>query len=157
MNPLTLPWKLIAEVVAFAALCAAIAFGIHRFLEHERDIGREEVRAEYQAQLLKAKEDADAKEAAHAKQLKEAQDALTQANDTIRNLTNANSSLSLGLRDQSKGISDRLPSLTADALRDIARTYGDIFTSCQTEFGRMVSEAERLNAEKRALIDAWPK
>jgi methylphosphotriester-DNA--protein-cysteine methyltransferase len=157
MNPLTLPWKLIAEVVAFAALCAAIAFGIHRFLEHEQDIGRNEVRAEYQAQLLKATQDAKAKDELNAKQLKEAQDALAKANDTIRSISAAAAVSSNSLRDTINAVRRGVPTASLDALRQSVDTLGGILNECQDRYRSVAEAADRANADKKALIDAWPK
>jgi chromosome segregation ATPase len=159
MNPLELfaQYKRIFEGLALLALVLSIGFGIHRFLEHEREIGRNEVRAEYQQKLLEATQAAKAKEEADAKRLQEAQNALSQANETIRSLSTSNAKLSSSLRDTANSINNRLPSLPINALRDLAKTYGDIFTECQTRRGELAEEAERLNAEKRALIDAWPR
>lgn len=150
-------YKVLWEFMGALVLVAAFSFGIHQFLEHERDIGRNEVRAEYQAKLLEATQAAKAKEEADAKRLQEAQDALAQSQETIRSLSAANAAVSSGLRDTANTISKRIPSLTADALRNITEAYGRVFTDCQTKYGSLAEDAERLNAEKRALIQAWPK
>jgi DNA repair exonuclease SbcCD ATPase subunit len=157
MSPLSLPWKLIAEIVAAAALFAAITFGIHRFLEHEREIGREEVRAEYQQKLLEATQAAKAKEEADAKRLQEAQNAYAKAQETIRSLAAANVAASNSLRDTTASISKRLPELSADALRDLARAYGNVLDKCSAEYSRLAERTEVINAEKRKLMESWPK
>jgi hypothetical protein len=151
------PYKLLIEVavVGSLVLCAGVEF--HGFLEHERDIGRNEVRAEYAQKLAEAKDAAKVREDELRAQR---DDAINKGNDreqTIRSLASANGAAAAGLRDTANSISNRLPSLTADALRSIASAYGDVLTECQSRRGEVAEIAERLNSEKMTLIQSWPK
>ena len=139
-------------------ILAALLFGAGWQINGWR-MGRQIAEIERDAANAKAAavNESRAKEQYYVSKLQEAQSALTKSQETIRTLSAANVAISNGLRDTANSIKSRLPSLTADALRDVARTYGDIFTECQTRRGELAETAERLNAEKRALIEAWPK
>lgn len=151
------PYKLLLEIALIGSLAAGAVYGVHQFLEHERDIGRQEVRAEYATKLAEAKEAARKREAELTTQRDEAVSHANERDQTIRSLAASAGNASLGLRDTAKSISNSLSSLSSDAVREIARAYGDVFTECQTRRGSLAEEAERLNSEKRTLIEAWPK
>lgn len=155
MNPLA--YLRVIEIVAGLALVAGICWGVHEFLEHERDIGRNEVRAEYAEKLQEAKEQAAQREALLRAQVDLATKGGNEREQTIKTLATAAGNASLGLRDTTKNISNSLSSFSADALRSVASAYGDVLGECQTRRGSLAEEAERLNSEKRTLIEAWPK
>lgn len=155
MNPIL--YLRVAEVLVGLVLVAGICWGVHEFLEHERDIGRNEVRAEYAEKLRIAKDEADKREALLRAQVDLATKGGNDREQTIKTLATAAGNASIGLRDTTKNIGNSLSSLTNDALRSVASAYGDILGDCQTRRGGLAEEAERLNSEKRTLIEAWPK
>jgi hypothetical protein len=150
-------YKLPAELLAALALLCAIAFGFHEFCERERDIGRNEVRAEYAEKLRLAKDAADKREEELRGQVADAITKGNQREETIRTLATANSTATQRMRDTITSVSNSLSSLSADALRSLASTYGNIYTKCDGERSGFATEAERLNSEKRTLIESWPK
>lgn len=155
MNPLA--YLRVAEILAGLALIAGVCWGVHTFLEHERDIGRNEVRAEYALKLAEAKEAAKLREDDLRGQRDAAVNKGNEREQTIRTLATANSNASIGLRDTTTGIRNSLSSLTEDALRSVASAYGNVLTECQSRRGEVAEAAERLNSEKQTLIEAWPK
>jgi hypothetical protein len=150
------PYKLGAEIIVFGALAAGAAWGIHMGLEHERDIGRNEVRAEYTKQLQEAKDAARQRETELTTQRDKAIENANQRDQTIQALTARAGVSSNGLRDTIAAIGNSMSSATADALRQTARTYGDVLAECAARRGELAVEAEKLNSEKRTLIEAWP-
>ena len=149
-------YKLLFEILVIGGLAAAATVGVHEFLEHERDIGRDEVRAEYAKQLAAAKDAAREREQQLQSQINEANQHARERDQTIQALA-ARAGLSTnGLRDTIAAIGDSLSSATADALHNTARTYGDILAECAARRGELAVKAEKLNSEKRTLIDAWP-
>lgn len=150
-------YKLAAEILVFAALAGAGIYGAHLVLEHARETGRTEVRAEWDRQTAKDKEAA----AAITDAWRGARDtAVTQGEkreETIRTLAVGNAAAVRSLRDATAKIDRAVPDYSADALRALAGTYGELLESCHRERGEGAAEAERLNSEKRTLIDAWPK
>ena len=151
------PYKLAAEIAVFGALAGAVTFGVHEFLEHERDIGRAEVQARWD------KQDAADKEAARVRTAEMATQATTAANEgakreeTIQALAATAAATSGGLRDAVAKINGSVPSLSVDALRALTSTYGQLLSECEGRRAGVAIEAERLNSEKRTLIEAWPK
>lgn len=155
MNPIA--YLRVAELLAGLALIAGICWGVHEFLEHERDIGRNEIRVEYAQKLQEAKDAAKLREDELRGQVA---DAVNKGNDreqTIRTLATANGNASIGLRDTTAGIRNSLSSLSTDALRSVTAAYGNVLTECQSRRGEVAEIAERLNSEKQTLIDSWPK
>lgn len=150
-------YKLPAELLAALALLCAIAFGFHEFCERERDIGRNEVRAEYAEKLRLAKDAADKREEELRGQVADAVTKGNQREETIRTLAAANGAAAVGLRDTTASIRNSLPSLSSDALRAVASAYGNVLAECQSRRGEVAEVAERLNSEKQTLIEAWPK
>jgi hypothetical protein len=151
------PYKLAFEIAVFGALAAAVLYGAHEFLEHERDIGRNEVRAEYAQQLAEAKDAARQREQQLQSQVNEANQHAKERDQTIQALATRTGVSTSGLRDTIKAIGNSMSSATADALRNTARTYGDILAECAARRGELAVKAEKLNSEKRTLIEAWPK
>jgi hypothetical protein len=144
------------EIGAIALVIIGLFWAVHSWSEKQREIGREEIRKEYAEQLRLAKEASDKVE----KVLRErVDDAVTKGNEreqTIRTLASANSNASIGLRNATASIGNSLPSLSQDALRNLASAYGSVLTECNARLGEMATNAERLNSEKMTLIQAWP-
>lgn len=149
-------YRLPLDIAMSAALAAGAIYGAHLFLERERDIGRNEVRAEYAKQLADAKDAALARERALQTQVNEANKHATEREQTIRSLAAASARTANGLRDTIAAIRDGLPAASSDALRNSTRTYGELLAACDSEQRSMAQEAERANSEKRTLIEAWP-
>lgn len=149
-------YKVAAEILAGLALVVFAVFEVHQFLEHERDIGRQEVQARWDAQQRKDEQTARAKEALFAAQIQEANQHASEREQTIRSLAAAAGRSSDGLRDTIATIGGSMSNATADALRQTAHTYGELLEACDGEQRGMAEEAERLNSEKRQLIEAWP-
>jgi hypothetical protein len=155
MNPLA--YLRVAELLAGLALIAGVCWGVHEFLEHERDIGRNEVRAEYAEKLREAKDAAQLREKELTAQRDDAINKGNEREQTIRSLAAVNSNATQRMRDTVASVSNSLSSLSIDALRSLSSTYGDIYTKCDGERSRLAEEAERLNSEKQTLIQAWPQ
>jgi hypothetical protein len=150
------PYKLLFEILVIGALAAGVMYGVHEFLEHERDIGRNEVRAEYVKQLQEAKDAAHLRETELIAQRDKAIENAQARDDTIRTLAARAGVSSNSLRDTIAALGERLSSATADALRQTTRTYGQLLAACDGEQRSMAEEAERANSDKRTLIEAWP-
>lgn len=151
------PYKLAFEIAIFGAFAAAVLYGAHMGLEHERDIGRNEVRAEYAKQLADAKDAARQREQQLQSQVNEANQHAQERDQTIQALAARAGMSTNSLRDTIAAIGGSMSSATADALRNTARTYGDILAECAARRGELAVTAEKLNNEKRTLIEAWPK
>lgn len=150
------PYKLAAEILVFGALAGAFTFGVHQFLEHERDIGRAEVRALWDKHAAVDKEAARVRTAEMATQAATAVTQGVKREETIQALAATAAATSGGLRDAVAKINGGVPGYSADALRTITGTYGQLLAECVGRRAEVAVEAERLNSEKRTLMEAWP-
>lgn len=155
MNPIL--YLRVAEVLAGLALVAGICWGVHEFLEHERDIGRAEVQQRWDSANVIAEKAALEKERLWQGQINLATKSGSDREETIKTLASSASGAAVGLRNASAEIKRALSTYSADSLRAVASAYGDIFTECQDRRRGLAEEAERLNSEKRTLIESWPK
>jgi hypothetical protein len=149
-------YKLGAEILLFGALAAGAALGVHLVIEHAREAGRAEVRAEWDRQIAKDEKAAvaitDAWRGARDAAVTEG----AKREETIRNLAASSAAAAGGLRDAVAKIDRGVPDYSADALRALAGTYGQLLESCHRERREGAEETERINSEKRTLIEAWP-
>lgn len=155
MNPLA--YLRVAEVLAGLALVAGICWGVHEFLEHERDIGRNEVRAEW-AQKLQDEKDAAARREAELRAQRD--DAIAQGvtrETLIRNLAAGSNASSVGLRDALTTIRNGVPSATVEALRNSTTTLTTVLADCQARYRSLAETADRHASDARTLSDAWPQ
>lgn len=159
MNPITAyfaPYKLLIEVAAIGALVIGISLAIHSFLEHERDIGRNEVRAEYAAQLKIAKEDAERREALLRAQVDEATKNANDREQTIRSLATSAGISSNSLRDTLTSIRNGVPSASIEALGKSTATLATVLADCQGKYRSMAEIADRHASDTKTLEDSWP-
>lgn len=150
------PYKLVAEIVVFGALAVGAAVGVHMFLEHERDIGRKEVHAEWDKQIAVDKEAARLRTVEWEAQRGTAVTEGVKREETIQKLATATAAASGGMRDAVAKINRGVPDYSGDALRALTGTYGQLLAECVGRRTEVAVEAERLNSEKRTLIEAWP-
>lgn len=150
-------YKLLLEILVIGALAAGAAVAVHEFLEHERDIGRNEVQARWDKQTAADKLAAAAQAADWQARLAAATTDGAKREDTIRNLSVSTAAATGGLRDTIAKVNGAVPNYSADALRALAGTYGELLAECQGRRADVAEEAERLNSEKRTLIEAWPR
>lgn len=151
------PYKLLFEILAIGALVTGVSVGVHEFLEHERDIGRQEVQARWDKQIAADKLAAAAQTADWQARLQAATTEGEKRNETIRSLAASAAAATGGLRDTIARIDRAVPDYSADALRALTSTYGQLLAECQGRRAEVANEAELLNSEKRTLIESWPK
>jgi hypothetical protein len=150
-------YKLAAEILIFGALAGGAIYGVHLVLEHQREVGRNEVRAEWD----RANTAAEKASLAQSEAWRGARDAAVnegaKREETIRSLAATSAAAASGLRDAVARIDRSLPDYSADALRALTGTYGQLLDECSGRRREVAEEAERLNSEKRTLIEAWPQ
>jgi len=150
------PYKLCAEILVFGALAAGSAYGAHLVLEHAREAGRAEMRGEWDRANAAAEKAAQVQTDSWRVQRDAAATEGVKREETIRSLAAASAAVAGELRDAVTKIDRGVPDYSADALRAVARTYGELLTECAGRRGEVAAEAERLNSEKRTLIESWP-
>jgi hypothetical protein len=149
-------YKLLFEILVIGTLAAGGVVGVHEFLEHEREIGRQEVQARWDKQTAADKLAAAAQTADWQARLQASTTDGAKREETIRNLAASAAAATGGLRDAIARVDRAVPDYSADALRALAGTYGQLLAECQGRRTEVAVEAERLNSEKRTLIEAWP-
>ncbi len=146
-----------AEILAVLALLGGLLYGVHLVFEHQRDIGRKEVRGEWGRANLAGEKAAAEKERLWQGQVNLATKGGNDREEAIKTMAGAASGAAVGLRNATAEINRALSGYSADALRSVASAYGDVFTECQDRRRELATESERLNSEKQTLIEAWPK
>ena len=150
-------YKLGAEILVFGALAGAGMYGVHLVLEHAREAGRIEVRAEWDRATAAAEKAARAQTEDWRAQRDAATTEGAKREETIRSLAATSAAAAGGLRDAVAKIERGVPDYSADALRTTISTYGQLLESCHQERGESAAETERINSEKRTLMEAWPR
>jgi hypothetical protein len=151
------PYKLAAEILIFGALAGGAVYGVHLVLEHQRDVGRAEVKAEWDRANAAAEKAALAQTEAWRGARDAAINEGAKREETIRSLAATSAAAAGGLRDAIAKINRAVPDYSIDALRALTGTYGQLLEECSGRRREVAEEAERLNSEKRTLIEAWPK
>lgn len=157
MNDTLQKYLRFAELLAGTAIICGAFFGAHHYIQSERAEERKIVVGEYEKKLQEQKDLAEQERKLMQGQVDLATKGGKEREDTIRNLAAANTAAATGLRDTARAISGSLSGLSGDALRSLAGAYGNILGECQGRRNGLAEEAERLNSEKRTLIEAWPK
>ena len=151
------PYKLLFEILVIGGLAAGAVIAVHDFLEHERDIGRQEVQARWDHQVAIDKATAAAQAADWQSRLQAATTEGANREETRRSLSASAAAATNSMRDTITRINGAVPGYSVDALRALASTYGQLLAECQGRRTEVAEEAERLNSEKRTLIEAWPR
>ena len=151
------PYKLLIEIAVVGALFTGAAYGVHRFLEYERDIGRNEVRQEYAVKLAEAKDAAAKEQARLTKQLEDAQNAAVEREKVLRTTATAAATASASLRGTLDSIRAGVPTATVDALRNATVALTAVFGDCQDKYRGLAETADRHASDVKTLSDAWPR
>jgi hypothetical protein len=149
-------YKLAAEIAILGALVAGVAYGGHCLLEHERDIGRNEIRAEYAKQLAEAKDTAAKREQEWRDRYTDAISQGAQNAKALQTAATAAAASSGSLRDTITTLRDRLPSASAEASRTYAATLTTILAECEGRYRAMGQTAQGHANDAATLEAAWP-
>ena len=155
MNPLA--WLNPGRWMLYAALAAALLLGINRWNAHQREVGRDEIRAEVTAAALVATQAARTREQALQ----------TKVNEAIQNAKNRETKLAADagrarseserLRGDLATIRGELPRLARYAVNRYADAASVVFDQCQRSYQDMAADADRLASDRQTLMDAWPR
>ena len=149
-------YRIAAEWLTVLALVLAAAWGWHTLCEHQREIGRAEVRGEW-----KRAEDAavlaDAKLAAEReKNVNQAVAQGVQRETVIKTLAASSAASAAGLRDTINAIKASNSAVTIETLINRANTAGDLLGDCAARYRSVAEKADRHANDARTLSDAWP-
>lgn len=151
------PYKLIAEIAVVGSLAAGAMVGVHQFLERERDIGRQEVQARWDAQTAKDVLAARAKDAENKTRIDDAEKNGATREQTIRTLAAASGNAAIGLRDTLATIRSGVPSATIGSLGQSVAALSAVLTDCTGRYQGMAKIADRHASDAQKLSEAWPR
>lgn len=149
-------YKLLLEIVLIGALASGVMWGVHEFLEHERDIGRKEVTALWDARKKADKDAADKLEASWKARY---EDAINQGaeNAKIARAAAATANASADrLRSTSADIAKLIPTASAETARAYASAYQTVFHQCVGEYRSMGESAQGHFNDWQTIDRAWP-
>lgn len=151
-----LRYKLLFEILIIGSLVLGAVYGVHKFLEYERDIGRNEVRAEYAQKLAEAKDAAYKRETELRTQRDEAvaQGATREA--LIRSLAAGSGSANRGLLNTLDNLSRGVPSSSVEALGKSVAALSAVLGECSTRYRDLAEKADRHANDAKTFNDAWP-
>jgi hypothetical protein len=150
------PYRLGIEIAVIGALVAGLSFGVHEFLEHERDIGRAEIQARWDKQKV---DDATLKLQRETELKNQVAAAVTEGKnreEIIRTLAAGSGNASNSLRNTLAAISGGVPSATVEALRLSTTTLASVLGECQDRYRDLAEKADRHTSDVKTLIQAWP-
>lgn len=155
MNPIA--YLRVAEILAGLALIAGICWGVHEFLEHERDIGRKEKQVEWDKQkasdkLASEHQEKDWQARLDAAIAKGSVDEQARQREAAATRAAADS-----LRNTNTTLQQLLPTASAEAARKYAATYANIFNDCVARYREMGEAAQGHANDTKTLDTAWPK
>lgn len=146
----------VAEVILVLLALCFVAWEVHQFAEHERDIGRKEVQALWDAQTARDKLARAADEARWAKNKSGAEDHATdrqQINDAARAAAGA---VAGSLRNAIAAAAAPRSDDTAATARKDAATLGALLADCEGRYRGMAALADGHASDVKMLIEAWP-
>jgi hypothetical protein len=151
------PYKLLLEILVIGTLAAGALYGAHLFLEHERDIGRNEVQALWDKQSAADEKAARIREAELTKQRDDAIAQGANRENLIRTLAAGSNAANLGLRDTLAAIRAGVPGASSDALGKSVTTLSTVLADCTGRYHALAERADRHASDVKTLQDAWPR
>lgn len=151
------PYKKIIWAVSILTAVALIGWAGHRFLEYERDIGRNEVQARWDKQKLKDQEAALKQQEAWAAQIDKANQERALYEQRLQALADALGTTSDRLRDTISTKRAGLATASADAARQAADSFGAVLSDCRKEYEQLAKAADGHVGDVREFEAKWPR
>lgn len=151
------PYKLVAEIVVIGGLAGGALWGVHQFLEHERQIGRDEVQARWDKQTAADKETARVEGLRLSKDKEEAERQGAEREKNIRTLSMVARGASNSLLDTLTTIRGSVPTATLETLGKSVGTLSTVLAKCQGRYLDVAERADRHASDTQTLDAAWPK
>jgi len=150
------PYKLLFEILVIGSLAAGVAVGVHEFLEHERQIGRDEVQARWDQQKRDDKAAGEARE----KEWREKYDAAINQGAKNAQALQADAAAARAAADRLHDTNTSLQQLLANAPAETARQYASayqaVFADCVGRYQEMGRAAQGHLNDYEAVSAAWP-
>jgi hypothetical protein len=156
MNDFLARYLRIAEALAALAAVAAICWGAHTFLEHERQIGRDEVQARWDKQKAAEEKAAAAQRQGWTDQQLGANNHANDRQQINQAAAAAAGAVAGSLRDAIAAFAKARPDDTPGTARASAATLGTLLADCEGRYREMAAIADGHANDVRALKEAWP-
>lgn len=114
------------------------------------------IHAAYLKASAKAEKEARAKEQEYSRQLKKAQDDFLSRQNRLLADASAARAESSRLQHSLADFRRQLPDLTREAINRYADTASVVFDECQREYSELAATADRIDADRQMILDAWP-
>lgn len=150
-------YKLLLQIVAGVALIVGLIYGVHRFLDHEQQIGYNKAVAEYTAKALAAEQAARAKEQDLNNQITEARNEAAKRDEQINKLADALNNAYQRLRDTTTTIRRNLPKDPPTTVINTADAALSALAECSDRYSELAKTADEYASEIKLLQDSWPK
>jgi hypothetical protein len=151
------PYKLAAEILIFGALAVGAAVWAHQFLEHERDIGRQEVQTRWDQQKAADKLAAERQEKDWREKYDVAINLGSENAKALRTDAAAARAAADGLRSTTDKLGQFLAGASAETARKYATAYQAVFADCVGRYRSMGEAAQGHANDAATLSAAWPQ
>lgn len=151
------PYKRVIEFAAVVTAVALVAWAGHQFLEYERDIGRAEVQAKWNAQKLVDQEAALAKEAQWKAQQVQAEEERKLNEQRLQALVAALDGTAGSLRNAIAAKRAGLGTASPDAVIKTADSFGIVLDYCIQRYSAVAKAADGHVLDIRDIETRWPK
>jgi chromosome segregation ATPase len=157
MFTLLASYKWLLQIVAGIIFTLGIAYGAHRFIVHEQQIGYNKAVAEYTAKALAAEQTARAKEQDLNNQITEARNEAAKRDEQINKLADALDNAYQRLRDTTTTIRRNLPKDSPTTVTNTADAALSALAECSDRYSELAKTADEYASEIKLLQDSWPK
>lgn len=146
-------WKVASYLIAIGAVLA----GLYFYGESKYDDGYEKREAIAVASALIAEQSARAKERAWQDQLSKVQNEKTERERKLEDGVIAARNSAIGLQRDLTNIRNKLPELTRTSIQRYADTASIVFGECTDAYTGLAATADRIDSDRKALEDSWPR
>lgn len=151
------PYKYVIDAIVIMTLVGGIAFGVHKYNEHQQDIGEARVQAEWDKSVAVAK---DAQRLREIQFQKEKDDAIIQAakNVAVANAAAAAANNSSRVLDSTlKALIARSSTGSVEANRRYTSALAEVLGDCKDKYRELGRKAQGHADDTLKYDQAWPK
>lgn len=160
MNPLDIipaPYRFAAQIAGIVVLGIALMAGYIGLISYHEGIGFQRATAVCTADKLKAEQAANERDAAYQNQLRKAHHEAEQRQAVLAaDIADLHRQLERVRHDRDT-LRARVADLSGEAARHFAGVCIDVHSECTERYGALAETTDRLAADCKTLIDAWPK
>ena len=151
------PYRFAAQIAGIVVIGIALMTGYLRLISYHEGIGFQRATAVCTADKLKAEQAANERDAAYQNQLRKAHHEAEQRQAVLAaDIADLHRQLERVRHDRDT-LRARVADLSGEAARHFAGVCIDVHSECTERYGALAETTDRLAADCKTLIDAWPK